>query len=271
MSNNNAAIKLRKRYSGGERQFYRAQLEKVDLEAALLTHIDLRRANLDYANFQKADLSNANLKKSSLIKANLCRANLRNANLTGADLSNANLTGADLTGINLSNANLNKANLSIVRFEKVDITKSIVANFSSANFVGALFLGVDLRNVNLEGSLYDNTTKFPIDFDPVVRGMLKECTVLKDCNVEGLITQFSHLCRCSNKYLGGIITAKYFYSSRPNFDWLNKFIINNSAQITYQGSIADSVSSEQLHWFQQWMDSFTQSCSQIVKDFSRLI
>lgn len=271
MPNNKVAIKLYQRYSLGERQFFQAQLEKVDLESACLNHIDLRRAKLDLANLKKADLSFANLKKSSLVKADLCRANLTGANLTEANLTGANLTGANLTGANLTRANLTKANLSLVRFKNIGTITSIASNFSSANLMGAFFLGVDLVNVNLEGAFYNKDTRFPVGFDPINRGMLNECTVLKECTIKELIARFDRICKCSNKYLGNMLTAKYFVDSRPDFDWLNKFEIDKSGQITYEGSILDSVSSEKLHWFQEWMNSFTKTCSGMIKNFDLLI
>ena len=67
------------------------------------------------------------------------------------------------------------------------------------------------------------------------------------------------------------MTAKYFHSSRPDFDWLNQFEIDKSNQISFEGVLTNSVSYLQLCWFQKWSDNFIKSCSLIVKDFPKLI
>lgn len=71
----------------------------------------------------------------------------------------------------------------------------------------------------------------------------------------------------SNRFLGPKITRKYFNASRPDFDWLNQFQINSSRQINYVGTVSSFVSVEQLDYFQQWIDIFTQTCSKIIKNF----
>ena len=253
----NTAIELLQQYSSGIRQFHQVQLEQADLKEQFLSQVDLKQANLNRANLKNADLSDADLSKSSLInadlsKAHLSRINLVNANLTEADLSESILNRADLSGACLINARFTSA-------------VAIEANFSNANLSGANLIAVDLSTANLAGAFYDKDTSFPADFDPVSKGMIGEC------NVKELIAQFDHLCQCSNKYLGGTMTAKYFHSSRPDFDWLNQFAINKSSQVSFQGNLADSISSQQLQWFQTWMDSFVKSCSQIIKDFPKRI
>ncbi len=253
----NTAIDLLQQYSSGIRQFHQVQLEQADLKEQFLSQVNLKQANLNRANLKNADLSDADLSKSSLIsadlnKAHLSRINLVDANLTEADLSESILNRADLSGACLINARFTSA-------------VAIEANFSNANLSGANLIAVDLSTANLAGAFYDKDTNFSANFDPVSKGMIGEC------NVKDLIAQFEHLCQCSNKYLGGTMTAKYFHSSRPDFDWLNQFAIDKSSQVSFQGNLADSISSQQLQWFQTWMDSFVKSCSQIIKDFPKRI
>lgn len=257
MLNNSNFVDFRKLYSSGKRQFHKAQLERAFLEKHSLSQADLREADLNYANLKNADLSDTDLRESSLIRTELSGANLSRANLASADLSRANLAIANLQGANLTGACLNKACLTAANLDKVDLRY--------ANLTGTYLIGVDLSQANLNGALYDDDTDFPPDFDPINAGMLQNYTL------EQLLAQFNHLCECSNHYLGVIMTAKYLYSSRPEFGWLNKFEINKFNQITFEGIVTDSLSHNQLLWFQKWMQSFIQSCSQIIKNFSQLI
>ena len=257
MSNNSSVADFRKLYSSGKRQFHKAQLERAFLEKYSLSRADLREAYLNYANLKNADLSDTNLRESSLIRTDLSGANLSRANLANTDLSRSNLAVANLQGANLQGACLNKACLTAANLDKVDLRY--------ADLTGTYLIGVDLSQVNLNGALYDNDTEFPSDFDPSSAGMLQNCCL------EQLLAQFNHLCECSNNYLGTKMTSKFLHSSRPEFDWLNKFEINKSNQITFSGILTDSFSHNQLRWFQKWMQSFIQFCSQIITNFPQLI
>jgi uncharacterized protein YjbI with pentapeptide repeats len=63
--------------------------------------------------------------------------------LAGADLSGMNLEGAPLAGAYLAGANLKKTNLR-----------------------GANLQGADLDGAELEGASYDDTTRWPTNFEP---------------------------------------------------------------------------------------------------------
>jgi uncharacterized protein YjbI with pentapeptide repeats len=177
--------------------------------------------------------------------------------LAGADLSRANLAVANLMEANLSDACLKKACLTAANLTK--------ANFSGADLAGAYLMGVDLSTANLEGANYDTDTVFPDSFNPINAGMVKQLAADK------LLADFNHVYQCSNKYLGTAISTRYFHASRPDIDWLKQFQIDKSNQITFAGTFSSSIDSEQLHWFQKWLDSFAQSCALVVKDFSKLI
>ena len=254
---NNAEIEFCKQYSLGKREFHEVQLQRADLSRKILSQVDLRNADLNHANLKKADLSYADLRQSCLIRAELSGANLTGANLACADLSKVNFALAELREANLNGACLNKAYLTGANLALVDL--------SYADLTGTYLIGADLSEANLSGAFYDNDTSFPLNFDPIRAGMRQKYTVKE------LLDRFSPICNSSSRYLGNIMTAKYFHSSRPNFEWLNQFEINKSNQITFGGSLEDSVSPLQLRWFQAWLNNFIESCSQIIKNFSKLI
>jgi uncharacterized protein YjbI with pentapeptide repeats len=79
-------------------------------------------------------------------------ANLELTDLHGADLSGAQLCGALLIGANLGGANLSGTDL------------------READLRGAFLRRADLTNADLRGAVYDHTTTWPTEFDPIAAG-----------------------------------------------------------------------------------------------------
>lgn len=276
--NESTVIQIVKQYSAGERQFSRINLERANLKKAFLREINLSSSVLNYGILEQADLSNSYFHASSLIKANLSRANLRDTDFTDADLTGANLTGAALIGANFAHANLNKANLSLSRLieanmanspqddNSLEIIKSRKVNFQGANLAGAFLMGVDLNLAQVEGAFFDDTTNFNPSFDPIKAGMVN-LKISKAIALDELLAQFNYLVSKSNRFLGPTITTKYFNASRPDYSWLNQFQIDLKHHICIVGNVSGFASLEQLDYFQQWIDSFTKSCSKVIRDF----
>jgi uncharacterized protein YjbI with pentapeptide repeats len=277
-SNESIVIQIIKQYSAGQRQFSQVNLERANLKQAFLGEINLSSSVLNYAILEQADLSNSSFHASCLVKANLSRANLRGADFTKADLTGANMTGAALIGANFAHANLSKANLSLSRLIEAnmanssqdnnssEVTKSPKVNFQGANLAGAFLMGVDLSLAQLEGAFFDDKTNFISSFDPIKAGMVNVKTV-EAIALDELLAQFNYLIGSSNRFLGPTITTKYFNSSRPDYSWLNQFQIDPKNHICFVGTVSGFVSLEQLDYFRQWIDSFTQTCSKIIRNF----
>lgn len=94
--------------------------------------------NLTGANLASADLSSANLSNAILVAANLRYTNLSRADLHGADLTGAELSGANLELANFQDVILNKADLKHIKD----------------------------YGLKLEGAIYDQWTRWPLNFDP---------------------------------------------------------------------------------------------------------
>ena len=278
----NTAIEICQQYTLGVRKFHQAQLENAVLEKACLSQIDFKQSNLNHVNFERADLSHSDFREASLIKANLSRANLSYADFSNTNLSHANLTGANLYKANFCSANLSRANLSIIKFvsrktvtpsqelASVNLVNSTKVNFRCANLKRAFFIGVDLSNANLDKAIYDDQTNISPDFDPTSKGMV-HISMMQEIAINGLLSKFNHIYSYSYKYLGKTLSARYFDSSRPEFKWLNQFKISKSNKIHFVGIVPSFINPEQLELFQQWIESFTKSCSLIIKDFKELI
>ena len=253
---------IEEKYSSGTRDFLAANFEKADLKDIFLSRVDLSQANLNSANLKNADLSDANLTESSLVGAELNKAHLTGINLSKANLSNADFTESILTQANFTAACLEKASLMWAVLIEADLS---AANLSGADLSDANLSGANLDSANLENVFYNSKTKFPDNFDPTSQRMVNKLSI------EEFIAQFNHLCSCSNKYLGSIMTARNFNASRPNFDWLQQFTINKSSKIDYQGNPAEPIKSEHLQYFQQWLDAFIKSCSSVIKGFKKFV
>jgi len=89
----------------------------------------------------------------------LSRALKGDKNLVGADLSGADLREADLRRADLSRASLLAADLSL-------------ANLRGADLSGADLSGADLSFANLLRAIANSSTKFPVDFDAVSKGVI---------------------------------------------------------------------------------------------------
>lgn len=278
MNEESISNQLCEQYSAGERIFSQINLQEANLEKAFLSRIDLSNSDLSYANLELVNLNHASLKESSLVEANLSRANLFETNFNKADLTGANVTGANITGANFAYANLSKANFSVTKlFENSkisgnqnnnsqEITKYNKVNFYGAILTGAFFIGVNLSFANLERAVYDDKTNFPSNFNPGNVGMV-HIRMMQTVALDQLLAKFNYSFSFANRYLGAAITTKYFYISRPDFEWLEQFQIDSMHRISFLGTVSSFVSVEQLTSFQEWIDTFHLTCAKIIKNF----
>jgi|GEM_PF-621297 len=152
---------------------------RCDLSGADLVGRDLKNIILRNANLSKASLNFASLKNADLSGANLGGAELGFAFLFGTRFDKANLQKAILMGSYLHRADLSKNDLSGVDLSRAYLfdTKLTEANLSGANLEGTALSGANLSKANLSNALlkealYDQSTLFPIGFDPKTAGLV---------------------------------------------------------------------------------------------------
>jgi hypothetical protein len=97
-----------------------ANLEYANLKDTNFNHADLRMANISYVNLRKVNLAETILEEVVAQCVDLREANLYKANLQNADLKVANLEGADMRWASLKGANLTYA---ILERTKLDLAK----------------------------------------------------------------------------------------------------------------------------------------------------
>ena len=154
-----------------EATFYDTKAPRADFSGAKLTSSHFERSELYQASLQGADLSSATIRNSDMTKAVLNQADLTGINLfdvtlNSAKLIQANLSKATLTDATLTNANLTGANLTDTTIDRGD-------------FRGAQLIDITVNaNTKLNGSIYDDNTQFPDNFDPKAYGMIS----IKDFN-----------------------------------------------------------------------------------------
>jgi len=96
---------------------------------------------------------NTNLSGADASQATMIEVDLRNANLKGTNFSAANMNGADISRAELAGANFTKA---MIRDSLWIMTDMRDANFDMAS----------LHRCDLNMARYDETTRFPKNFDP---------------------------------------------------------------------------------------------------------
>ena len=185
-----------------------ADLTEANFGGASLVDADFRWANLSRADFSDANLTGVDFSRATLQHVVLTRATLHGADFSGSTLQRADFSETNAMGAMMVGADMRNVRFRCVRCgdqpraclggrpECVDEEYGHFrgADFSEADLRGA-DLGhsslalvdltrADLRGANLEdtwywndhpaiwqGALYDETTKFPADFDPHAVGM----------------------------------------------------------------------------------------------------
>ncbi len=98
--------------------FSRANLEKANMEEALLKNANFSDANLRQAELNVAKIHQGNFRHADLTDASCGGTSFMNADFTHATLANACLNHANLCGANLSQANLRGTRLKNAKYDK---------------------------------------------------------------------------------------------------------------------------------------------------------
>ena len=118
---------------------------------------------------------NADFHRAILNWLNLSGATFRDVNLRGAFSLETNFTGTRFERCNFLGANLNRANLTNAVLKDCSL---VFAMMNGADLRGAKLSSCDFRGANqgeppetpiliqLAGAIYDETTEWPVGFDP---------------------------------------------------------------------------------------------------------
>jgi hypothetical protein len=251
-ASDNSAM-LYDRYQAGERDFSDSDFGVLSLRGSCLNYANFRRSKLKQIDWSAADLRGIDLSETNLSRSDLQSADLRGAALNSIMMFMATLDGANLQGADLSGSSL-------------DMTTLAQANLQGANLCGTYLRGIDLSEVNLAGAYFDDKTRFDRNFDPIAAGMRTDVNL----SVDDLLTHLNQLSKCTSRYLGSSMTAKYWEKSRIETRYLKAFQLDSTAQISYTGSAGEPVSLLHLKWTQLWINRFIGNSARIFQDLPNL-
>jgi uncharacterized protein YjbI with pentapeptide repeats len=178
----------------------KADLAGASMPDNTLRGADFREANLTEANFSRtilkprgeflsavpASFAGAVLDRAQLMYTDLSGCDFRGASLLEAELSGAVMSGALFSGARLDDAALDRTTAVATSFDKASLRRALLrdaqlpgTSFSGADLTGAYLQGADLRSAVLEGALlsgayYDHETQWPIGFDPITAGAMRD-------------------------------------------------------------------------------------------------
>jgi hypothetical protein len=89
--------------------------------------------------------------------------------------------------------------------------------------------------------------------------------------VEALLQTLNDLSQSVSKFLGPQLTASYWKTSRPAYQWIENFEINHQAEITFTGNARALVTPVHHLCIRQWTHAFMTQCSQIIQDLPRKV
>ena len=89
--------------------------------------------------------------------------------------------------------------------------------------------------------------------------------------IEALLHKLNSLSQSVSKFLGPQLTANYWGTSRPAYEWLEKFEITPLAEITFTGDCQALTIAINHLCIRQWTNAFMKQCSQIIQDLPRKI
>jgi uncharacterized protein YjbI with pentapeptide repeats len=253
MTASDHSARLYDRYQTGERDFSDSDFGVLSLAGSCLSYANFRRSKLKQIDWRAADLRGIDLSE-----ANLSRSDLQDADLRGAALNNVMMFMATLDGANLQGADLSASSL--------DLTTLARANLQGANLCGTYLRGIDLGEADLTGAYFDDKTQFDPGFDPIAAGMQTDVTL----TVNDLLTHLNQLSKCTSRYLGGSMTAKYWEKSRIETRYLAAFQVDSAAQITHTESTGAPATLLHLKWTQLWINRFIGNSARIFQELPNL-
>ncbi|MEE3719422.1 hypothetical protein V2H45_22010 [Tumidithrix elongata RA019] len=93
----------------------------------------------------------------------------------------------------------------------------------------------------------------------------------QEYKLDELILVMNKLSRFTTDYLGKMVVANYWRSSRPAIAWLAEVEIDRNAQISHPRQKAIACNSEQHHQIQEWTRAFIKRCRQVIRNFDVML
>ncbi len=129
----------------------------------------------DACDCGKIDVQNRNMRGALIRHAFLFRANLVGADFRGAHLNSSNMLSTYLKGCQFNTADMESVILahSVVSGCSFHNCKLTNADLESTEFLNCDFSEADLTGAKIDYSAYDNSTRWPVGYNPEAHGAVK--------------------------------------------------------------------------------------------------
>lgn len=94
---------------------------------------------------------------------------------------------------------------------------------------------------------------------------------LEENTIKKFLDAINHISKFTTSYLGLELTRSCWELTRPNFEGVEEFEINYSAEITFSGQVTECISNLQIYWLKEWTAAFIKHSSKIIKDLPILL
>ncbi|CAN1213372.1 hypothetical protein TUMEXPCC7403_24415 [Tumidithrix helvetica PCC 7403] len=93
----------------------------------------------------------------------------------------------------------------------------------------------------------------------------------QEYKLDELIGVMNKLSRFTTDYLGKMVVANYWRSSRPTIAWLAEFEVDRNAQLSHPRQKAIACNPEQHQQIQDWTKAFINRCCQVIRNFDVML
>lgn len=97
-------------------------------------------------------------------------------------------------------------------------------------------------------------------------------TTAKVLTLAEVLEHFNKIGDIAQKYLGKMIVANYWRSTRPYSSWFADFTVTNDGRVvcqSYQSTCDVFLSEEQLKHLQGWLEVFIRQCQRVLPQFTK--
>lgn len=94
--------------------------------------------------------------------------------------------------------------------------------------------------------------------------------VAPEYQLSELLQQLNQLSKFTTQFLGKVVVANYWKSTRPQTVWLAEFDIDRNGQLSHPKPNA-GCSADQHQQIKQWVKEYMKRCQQVIRNFDQLV
>ncbi len=168
--------------------------------------------------------------------------------------NNGSLTSSNLTNNNLTNP-----------------TNSSQTNRNSASSTQTNKSQINNSQTNTTGAVYQRVPAAQSTSSTATPSVTPPPTVTTTTSLADMLQAMNQLSQFTTQYLGKVVVANYWKSTRPDHEWLSKIEVDRNATLSHpqQGTLkCDHSQRELVH---QWLTAYIKRCKQVIRNFDTMI